>query len=56
MLYDNNSSNFTLIIDLEDFDLHVAKTFNGKAMDEEEDAHGIDAFIDYNEVQYNDTL
>ena len=56
MLYDNNSSNFTLSIDLSDFELHQTKVINVKSMVVDENVQHIDDFIDDNEVQYDDTL
>ena len=55
-MHDNNLSNFTLIIDLGDFDLHEAESFNVKSMDEEEYVQVVDDFIDDIKVQYDETL
>ena len=49
VLYDNNSSNFTFVVDLRDFDLQKVETVNVESMNEK-DVHGIDDFSDNNKV------
>lgn len=49
VLHNKNSSNFILIIDLRNLELHEAETLNVESMNEE-DAHGVDDFTDNDEV------
>ena len=56
MFHENNSSNFTLFVDLSDFDLHQTEVVNVESMVVKENVQRVDDFIDNNEVQYNDTL
>ena len=56
MLHKNNSSNFTLFVDLSDFDLHQPEVLNVESMTIEENVQCVDDFIDDNEVQYDETL
>ena len=52
---DNNSSNFTFVAHLENFNLHEAETVNVQSMNKA-DVHGVGNIIDVNEVQSDDTL
>ena len=56
MFHENNSSNFTLFIDLSDFELYQTKVVNVESMVAEENVQSVDDFIDDNEVQYDGTL
>ena len=56
MLYENNSSNFTLLVDLSDFELHQIEVVNVESMAVEENVQRVDNFIDENEIQYDDIL
>ena len=56
IFHENNSSNFTLFVDLSDFELHQAKVINVESMVVDENLQCVDDFVDDNKVQYNDTL
>ena len=56
MLHENNSSNFTLLVDLSDFELHQIEVVNVESMVAEENVQRVNDFIDDNEAQYDDTL
>ena len=49
MLHEDNSSNFTLFVDVSDFELHQTEVAMLSPW-------RVDDFIDDNEVQYDDTL
>ena len=56
MLHENNSSNFTLFVDLSNFELHQTEVVNVESMTTEGNVQRVNDFIDDNEIQYNDTL
>ena len=56
MLHENNSSNFTLFVDLSDFEFYQTEVVNVESMVAEENVQHVDDFIDDNKVQYSDTL